>query len=147
MTGQGGDILAWLEAAVAERENAARAAKSFGDAFAAGPEAPDCLYGTGDGGPYLRISVPGFEGQTEAAVAHFALYGAASVLRRCAADRKLIELHRPVILHAGSTGAAYFDTTRVCRSCEPPRQFPETAYPCPTIVAVAEGYGWTEAQR
>jgi len=72
--------------------------------------------------------------------------GPTGVRRRCAADRKLINLHQRVVLHAGG-GARYFETTTVCKSCEPPRQFPETAYPCPTIVALAEGYGWTEGDR
>ncbi|MDX2999929.1 DUF6221 family protein [Streptomyces scabiei] len=93
MTAQREDILAWLSNAISEREEAGRAALAFGDAFAAGREAPDCVYGTGPGGPYMRVTVPGFDGQTEAAVAHFALHSPESVLRRCAADRKLLELH------------------------------------------------------
>ncbi|WP_435606567.1 hypothetical protein [Streptomyces ardesiacus] len=71
--------------------------------------------------------------------------GPASVRRRCTADRKLLDLHRPVVLRGGG-GARYFETTTVCKSCEPPKQFPETAYPCPTIVSLAEGYGWTAPQ-
>lgn len=63
-----------------------------------------------------------------------------AVRRRCAADRKIVARHSPAILHAGG-GADYFKTTRVCSSCEPNRQFPETSYPCPTILALAEGYG------
>ncbi|MFC8009140.1 DUF6221 family protein [Streptomyces cinereoruber] len=55
------------------------------------------------------------------------------------AKRRLVELHEPVILHADG-GAAYFDTTRVCRSCEPPKQFPETAYPCATLRLLALPY-------
>ncbi|MFH9235996.1 hypothetical protein [Streptomyces globisporus] len=72
--------------------------------------------------------------------------GPAGVRRRCTADRKLVKLHRPVVLRGGG-GAEYFNTTVVCTSCEPPRQFPETAYPCATLCALAEGYGWTEDER
>ncbi|GAA0500780.1 DUF6221 family protein [Streptomyces olivaceiscleroticus] len=146
MTGAGGDILAWTKDAIDTVATKAEAAKAFGDGFAPGSEAPDYVYGTGDGGPYLRVVIPGFEGQTEAGVEHFAQHSPIAVLRRCAADRKLLELHKPVILRGGS-GARYFETTTVCSSCEPPRQFLEHAYPCPTVLTVAEGYGWTEGER
>lgn len=138
MSTQGEAILAWLGRAITEREEAAHAAAVFGDAFSAGPEAPDCVYGTGVGGPYMRVAVPGFEGQTEAAVAHFALYGPQSVLRRCATDRKLLELHGgrahscPAIDYDGD----YDDQARFYDH--------ET---CPAMQLLAEGYGWMEGDR
>jgi hypothetical protein len=136
MTAQGGDVLAWLDNALREREESARAASAFGDAFAAGDEAPDCVYGTGLGGPYMRLAVPGFEGQTEAAVSHFALHGPDAVLRRCAADRKLFELHGgrghscPALDYDGDLDehARFYDH--------------ET---CPVVLLLADSYGWTEA--
>ena len=139
MTAPGEDILAWLDRAIREREEAAHAAVGFGDAFAAGAEAPDCVYGTGPGGPYMRVAVPGFEGQTEAAVAHFALHGPESVLRRCTADRKLISQHGPCS-----------DTDRGCKGCGFDNQeesMVDDYNSCPVLIAIAEGYGWTEGER
>lgn len=134
MSTQGEDVLAWLDNAISKRENAARAAENFGDAFAAGPEAPDCVYGTGSGGPYMRVAVPGFEGQTEAAVAHFALCGPESVLRRCAADRKLIYEVRRTAKNAK------------CRPWDP-MYGPYADAMLAAAKVVAEGYGWTEGVR
>jgi len=137
VTAQGEDILAWLYGAIRMHEDAARAAEAFGDAFAAGVDAPDCVYGTGPGGPYMRVAVPGFEGQTEAAVAHFALHGPESVLRRCAADRKLLELH-------GGQGHS-------CPSYDYDGDLDSFARfydheACPVVQHLAEGYGWTAGQ-
>lgn len=145
MTAQGEDLLAYLDRAITEREAAAQTAASFGDAFSAGPEAPDCVYGTGVGGPYMRVAVPGFEGQTEAAVAHFALYGPESVLRRCAADRTLINLHQP----DGWTCKVCANEEQADEDSEGEYHWsrPGLAFPCPTIEALAEGYGWTEGER
>lgn len=70
---------------------------------------------------------------------HIARHDPARVLAEVDAKRRMVGLHGPATLHAGG-GAAYFDTTRVCRSCEPPRQFPETAYPCPTLRLLALPY-------
>ncbi|MFB9440013.1 DUF6221 family protein [Streptomyces showdoensis] len=61
------------------------------------------------------------------------------VLAEVDAKRRIVELHTPVILRSGG-GGAYFDTTRVCRSCEPPRQFPEQAWPCATLRLLALPY-------
>ncbi|MFD9276905.1 DUF6221 family protein [Streptomyces mirabilis] len=65
-------------------------------------------------------------------------FGQSRVLREVEAKRKLVELHGPVILRGGP-GAKYFDTTTVCCSCEPP-QFPEHAFPCPTLRLLALPY-------
>ncbi|MDX5526114.1 DUF6221 family protein [Streptomyces sp. DE06-01C] len=128
MTAAGENVLAYLDRAITEREAAAQAAASFGDAFAVGAEAPDCVYGTGSGGPYMRVAVPGFEGQTEAAVAHFALHGPESVLRRCAADRKLIAALAAVI------NGDYIDDG-------------EPVLAESVLCGIAEGYGRTEGER
>lgn len=63
----------------------------------------------------------------------------ARVLREIEAKRRLVFLHEPMVLRAGG-GAAHFDTTTVCRTCEPPKVFPETAYPCDTIRLLALPY-------
>ncbi|MFD8839768.1 DUF6221 family protein [Streptomyces griseofuscus] len=141
MTAQGEDILAWLTDAITERETVARGALSFGDGFVG---SDTCVYGTGDGGPYLQVVVPGFEGQAEAATNHFALYGPALVLRRCAADRKLLALHQP------QQDSSPFPDSIQCRTCSEHGgdgyQYLVPA-PCPTILALAEGYGWTGGER
>lgn len=80
--------------------------------------------------------------QSMADAAFIARHDPSAVLRRIAADRQLIELHACVVLRGGG-GAAYFDTTTVCRTCEPPRQFPEDVWPCATLRLIAEGWGWT----
>ncbi|GHF77203.1 DUF6221 family protein [Streptomyces filamentosus] len=75
----------------------------------------------------------------DGAAGHIARHDPERVLAEVEAKRKIVALHEPVILHAGG-GAAHFDTTRVCRSCEPPKQFPETAYPCATLRLLASIY-------
>jgi hypothetical protein len=77
--------------------------------------------------------------QLRATVDHIAANDPAAVIADCDAKLALVDLHVPVVLHAGG-GARYFDTTTVCRSCEPPRQFPELAYPCPTIRILAQQF-------
>ncbi|WP_086564918.1 DUF6221 family protein [Streptomyces africanus] len=63
-----------------------------------------------------------------------------SVLRRCAADRKLLERHRPQ-----QDGSPFPDSMQ-CRTCSEDGgdgyQYLVPA-PCPTLRDLAEGYGWT----
>lgn len=70
--------------------------------------------------------------------AHIARHDPARVVADVDAKRRVIDLHSPVTLRGGA-GAKYFDTTTVCRSCEPP-QFPEHAFPCPTLRLLALPY-------
>lgn len=141
MTAQGEDVLAWLENAITGRETTAREALSFGDGFVG---SDTCVYGTGFGGPYLQVVVPGFEGQAEAATKHFALHGPESVLRRCAATRKLLALHAPQ-----QDGSGFPDGMQ-CRTCSQDGgdgyQY-LVPYPCDTVRTIAEGYGWTGGER
>jgi hypothetical protein len=139
VTAQGEDILAYLDSAISSREAVARAAQAEGD--------------TRDGRWYddqdeeviddsaWRIAYtvsPAFR-------THIALNDPASVLRRCAADRKLIELHRPQ-----QTGAGFPDIQE-CRTCSADSLGDGYQYlvpaPCPSLLALAEGYGWTEGER
>ncbi|RIH58105.1 hypothetical protein D3C59_37200 [Streptomyces sp. SHP22-7] len=75
---------------------------------------------------------------TAAASVHAALHDPESVLRRCAADRKLLELH-----------------SGRCHSC-PAKD--ESGYldewtqfdygdVCPVVELLADSYGWTEGKR
>lgn len=84
---------------------------------------------------------------------HIALHDPASVLRRCEADRKLLELHQPI-----SCRSAGCDCDSCCATCRwtgsdeagKTLRWGETdkcVYPCPTLRALAEGYGWTGVAR
>lgn len=64
--------------------------------------------------------------------------GPGRVLAEIDAKRRVLALHGGVILHGGP-GAKYYDTTTVCKSCEPP-QFAENAWPCPTLRLLALPY-------
>jgi hypothetical protein len=81
---------------------------------------------------------------------HIAAHDPARVLREIEAKRQLVRLHGRATLRAGG-GAQYFDTTTVCRSCEPDHQFPELSWPCPTLRLLALPYadrdGYQESWR
>jgi len=70
---------------------------------------------------------------------HIARHDPARVLREVEAKRQVLKLHERVTLRAGG-GAQYFDTTTVCRSCEPSYQFPELSWPCATLRLFALPY-------
>ena len=59
--------------------------------------------------------------------------------REIEVKRRIVDEHTTVVLRGGS-GARYYETTRACRSCEPPKQFPETAVPCRTLRLLALPY-------
>ncbi|WP_435606668.1 DUF6221 family protein [Streptomyces ardesiacus] len=130
------DLLAWLETAISEREAAARAV-GYDEI-----ETVDYLWGTKHlllrRGDESKAST-----ELDADLAnHIALHDPASVLRRCAADRKLLDLHRPQ-----QTGAGFPDVQE-CRTCSSDSLGDGYQYlmpaPCPSLLALAEGYGWTE---
>lgn len=143
MTAQGEDILAWTNDAIIERETVALAAAALQDD-------PENGWGIVDDSSYAvpskrRFISPhiGLTHEPESAE-HIVLNNPASVLRRCAADRKLLELHAP---QPDGTG---FPDGMQCRTCS---QDGGDGYqylvptPCPTVVALAEGYGWTGGER
>ena len=75
------------------------------------------------------------------------------LLLRTTADRKLVALHRSIACE--SFGCDCGSCCATCRwtnadeSGDPARwgETEQCVYPCPTIVALAEGYGWTEGER
>lgn len=71
--------------------------------------------------------------------AHVARHDPARVLAEVEAKRQLVLLHGRATLRAGG-GAQHFDTTTVCRSCEPSYQFPDQSWPCPTLRLLALPY-------
>jgi hypothetical protein len=72
---------------------------------------------------------------------HIALHNPAAVLRRCAADRKILDIHAP----AGGNWEPY-----ACLGCGDDSEYGalvEHTNDCETLLALAEGYGLTEEQR
>ncbi|WP_435279140.1 DUF6221 family protein [Streptomyces sp. 1222.5] len=76
---------------------------------------------------------------------HIAAHDPAAVLRRCEADRKILAIHKPLATswsdYYACEGCGY-DGADACSE-------PITRHvnDCPTLLAVAEGYGLTEEQR
>jgi hypothetical protein len=139
VTTQGGDILAWLETAITARETAAREAAEATDAsWTDGGTYGESVH-TKDHGYTVAV---GPWGDMDDEVRFFiAANDPASVLRRCATDRKLLELHAPTKgynTHGGSYTA--------CSACGTSEEYP-VRFPCPTVRVVAEGYGWTGDER
>lgn len=135
------DPLAYLHAAHAAAEKAAEAATP-------GPWAPedpllsdvvtsallgrvaDCSVGTG----YRPQSIPD--------AAHIAANDPATVLRRIAADRKLIHRHQPVHDRTGWSNGEYDTVNPACATCG--SEDSAVPWPCDTIRDLATGWGWTE---
>ncbi|WP_399559418.1 DUF6221 family protein [Streptomyces chartreusis] len=145
MTAQGEDILAWLDAAITRVEATARATmdrQPYDEWDAVGDDRE------GDTArKYWSVVNIAQMYPTPAArdlAIHIAMHDPESVLRRCAADRKLLELHAPQ-----QDGSGIPDALQ-CRTCS---QDGGDGYrylvyaPCPTVLAIAEGYGWTEGER
>jgi hypothetical protein len=127
MTAQGEDIVASLETAITERERmATSAAEEFG---------PDWDYADGHVGPLGSVGTVATGAQEfmppEQGL-HVAANDPASVLRRCAADRRMLHRHAPSFSEPAGALICGHDDRR---------------WPCPDIADLAEGYGWTEAQR
>ncbi|MFD8488585.1 DUF6221 family protein [Streptomyces sp. NPDC059712] len=132
MTAQGEDILAWLDAAITGRERkATKAVDEYGadwyydDGFVLARHEDD-MVATGSQDFLDRP-----QGE------HIAANDPASVLRRCAADRKLLELH-------GGRGHG-------CPAYDYDGDLDEFARfynheACPVVQHLAESYGWTAGQ-
>lgn len=79
------------------------------------------------------------------AAAHVLRNDPASVLRRIAADRKILAEHAP-----GDNESGVYDSE--CRTCWGPDSargecVQAKPYPCTTVRNMAEGWGWTEGER
>ncbi|MFJ6069082.1 hypothetical protein ACIQHU_39335 [Streptomyces tendae] len=116
------DVLAWLETAISEREQAAQRLVGVGGCPDWGHCQSDCTHESRDAQVQQDV---------------------ADRLRRCTADRKLLELHRPQ-----QTGAGFPDIQE-CRTCSADSLGDGYQYlmpaPCPSLLALAEGYGWNGA--
>jgi hypothetical protein len=120
-------IVEFLTARYDELEAAIRRAEGYGGSI----EVSERLQ--------LTDSVSYAPDATEALKAYVRAVAPHRMLPDLAAKRRMLKLHFPMILHKGG-GADWYDTTRVCGSCVPPRQFPETAWPCLTARAMAAPY-------
>lgn len=147
MSAQDGDLLARLKTAISAREEAARAVGW--DSI----ETVDYLWST----KHLLLrradeSLATTELDADLA-AHIALNDPQSVLRRCAADRKLLELHQAVPDHGRYSEPECPDDCDgqhsgppVCMACRGYAGNPLQA-PCHTMLALAEGYGLAEGEQ
>ncbi|WP_399553898.1 DUF6221 family protein (plasmid) [Streptomyces anulatus] len=145
------NILAWLNRAVSEREAVAHAALNHGrgSAWRANGATVEIATGQPVYADVFEETVVFNEGSpTEEQAAHIAANDPQSVLRRCAADRKLIELHGgqghtcPVTESEGAPYGARFDFQGMSAAVS---FLPEEA--CTVMQLLAEGYGWTEGER
>lgn len=127
MTAQGQGILTWLNDAIRNREFTARQTGSEGgqswreDPF---------VYGVRD---QKNVMVARSREERAASIVHIAANDPGTVLRRCAADRKLLELH-------GGRGHS-------CPAYDYDGDLDEYARfydheVCPVVQLLAEGYGW-----
>lgn len=147
MTAPGGDILAWLDHAITAREQAANAASGrIWRADEWGNVQTDQHETVAEVWP-LNGALP------TSNVEFITTNDPESVLRRCAADRKLLELHQPVPDHGRYSEPecpadcdGQHDGPSVCMACRDYAGDPLQA-PCHTLLALAEGYGWTEGER
>lgn len=168
MTGQGEDILAWLNTAICERE--ARA-KSAAISLAGSSEASRWQQDRDDHRGGYRVHRPALRpgattppltdavpesvafvfGESEAA--HIVANDPKSVLRRCTADRKAVALYTETVSirdrAAVTIQAAQERGVRPdpCVLDDWSRANREAAFMLPLIRILAEGCGWTEGER
>ncbi|MEW1754160.1 DUF6221 family protein [Streptomyces angustmyceticus] len=180
MTAAGEDILAWLETAISRVEEAARHATqapwhSHDTHLDHGGHTATILAGADNNTELLAwLPTMSHEPWDEARNAwrnadHIVMHDPRSVLRRCAADRKLLELHRPtwetVEWPHDQNGKGEAMTCPSCRNADPTEWHPAPGQagtlpegfvpsyvlaPCPTLLGLAEGYGWegtTDSRR
>ena len=145
MTAQGEGLLAWLDNAISVREAAATAAATpHGGRWVQGfPEQhkdPDLRYGWDADMVHLSQEDPhvAYQCMSGEIAALTVLHDPESVLRRCAADRKLLELH-------GGRGHA-------CPAFDYDGDLDEFARfynheACPVVQHLADSYGWTAGQN
>ncbi|KFG02521.1 hypothetical protein IQ62_01510 [Streptomyces scabiei] len=137
MTAQGEGILAWLDRAITVREQAAREAARFYGPRWVRPVDTDVVRVSDDG-------VVWFQALSDEIAEHIIYNSPETVLRRCAADRKLLKEHAPQ-----QDGSGFPDSMQ-CRTCSQSGgdgyQY-LVPFPCVTVRALAEGYGWTGGER
>lgn len=132
------DLHGWITQQIDETQRVAEAARGQGE----GRWHHDSSYENGyvyDGGVQPVVYDESTPSPEEAE--HIALHDPASVLRRCAADRKILEVHAP----QGGDWEPY-----ACLGCGTDSEYGvlvDHTNDCETLQALAEGYGLTEEQR
>ncbi|MEU6016937.1 DUF6221 family protein [Streptomyces sp. NPDC047515] len=135
MTAQGEAILAYLDSAITAREELAQSLPA--GPWTARPD--DDVVVAAD----LISVAEAFalsSRQTRAVQAHIALHDPKSVLRRCAADRKIVDLYT-----ATKRLAEHDDDPNVIDLLTAARQNLRALES--VVQSLAEGYGWTEGDR
>lgn len=125
------DLHGWITQQIDRRANLAERAAHYGRPD--WPQPATAVVDTGEDWPITTEAGPIAE--------HISDNDPAAVLRRCAADRKILEHHAP----AGGNWEPYS-----CLGCGDDREygaFVDHTNDCPTLQALAEGYGLTEEQR
>lgn len=130
------DLYGWIVERIATVENVVRAAeKEHGRAWGTRWEASCGYFEITDGRGLLVADQvqPGAAGL-------IALHDPGAVLRRCAADRKLLEVHKPRgwAAHPYECEGCGYDGSHV------PDPVTRHTNDCPVLLAAAEGYGLTE---
>ncbi|MFE7780361.1 DUF6221 family protein [Streptomyces nigrescens] len=154
MTARSADIPAWLDTAITIRTNAARLAAEGGSGrWYSGGRTDD---------PYVEDwqleSDLVYDSERDQVVVynevhpsknrsvHIALNDPEAVLRRCAADRKLLASHQPAEgvgygPDDDDTPGAYGEIASACSSCGTLDEY-AVRFPCHVVRTLAEGYGW-----
>lgn len=149
VTAAGEDILAWTENAISRVEDTARYAtqepwRSHDTHLDHGGHTATILAGEDNNTELLAwLPTMSHEAWDEARNAwrnanHIVMHAPTSVLRRCAADRQLLDLHGGS-MHScpAKDETGYLD------------EWTQFGYgdTCPVVQTIAEGYGWTEGER
>ncbi|MEU6925491.1 DUF6221 family protein [Streptomyces sp. NPDC046631] len=148
MTAQGEDVLAFLDRAIGARERKATEASNehgadwyYEDGFVLARREDD-MVATGSQ-DFLERK----QGE------HIALNDPASVLRRCAADRKALALYTETVVIRDKSAAVLQDAQNrdvrpdPCVLDDWSRANREAAFMLPLVQLLAEGYGWTEGEQ
>jgi hypothetical protein len=160
VTAQGEDLLAWLDGAITLREQVARLAQKGAEGRWHSGGDPDDR--NADEFEFKATHVADDQGRlvvynevhpSKAQSVHIALNDPASVLRRCAADRKALALYGETVAIREKSASAlqaaqehgYQPDRRVLDDWS--RANREAAVMLPLIQLLAEGYGWTGGER
>lgn len=132
------DLHGWITRQIDETQRIAEAARGHGE----GRWRHETGYHSGRVEDERGETVVYDEGAPlEEEAAHIALHDPHAVLRRCAADRKILEVHAP----QGGDWEPY-----ACLGCGSDSEYGvlvDHVNDCETLQALAEGYGLTEEQR
>ncbi|MDX2513847.1 DUF6221 family protein [Streptomyces stelliscabiei] len=132
------DLHGWITQQIDETQRIAEAARGHGEGrWRHDPSYPNGYVYDERGEPVVYDESAPFPEEA----AHIAFNDPASVLRRCAADRKILDVHEP----AGTECDPY-----ACNGCGVDSEYGhevDHTNDCPTLQALAEGYGLTEEQR